>query len=466
MLSEHVDGEDAGQATIAPLFGMRAMTEPVPKWRLPSSEMAGPEAYQLVHDELSLDGNPLLNLASFVTTWMEPEAKLLMSETLPKNFIDADEYPQTAEIERRCVSILADLFHATATDDKAMGTSTVGSSEAIHLCGLALKWNWRKRREAAGLPTDRPNIVMGANVQVVWEKFVRYFDIEARYVDMAPGRTVIGVDEAMALVDENTIAVVGILGSTYTGEFEPIAELDEALGALNDRTGWQVPIHVDAASGGFVAPFAYPELRWDFRLPNVRSINTSGHKYGLVYPGVGWAVWRDTSDLPEELLFHDNYLGNDQITFDLNFSKGSSQVIGQYYNFLRLGREGYTRIMEGLLDTARHLASQARAGGHYEVLSSDDALPVVCVTLKGDRPYTCHDISEKLRLRGWIVPAYTLPPKVDDVSVLRVVVREGFSRDMAENLMADAHAVVAELDARPPSSPTTRPHSRTTHHVC
>jgi glutamate decarboxylase len=466
MLSEHVPDHAAVDATVAPLFGMRSMAEPIPRFRLPAAEMEPAAAYQLIHDELSLDGNPLLNMASFVTTWMEPEVTTLMTETLPKNFIDAEEYPQTAEIERRCVSIIADLFHAPAASEQAMGTSTVGSSEAIHLCGLALKVNWRKRRVAAGLPTERPNIVMGANVQVVWEKFVRYFDVEPRYVDMAPGRTVIGVAEALALVDENTIGVVGILGSTYTGEFEPIAELDAALQETNARTGWHVPIHVDAASGGFVAPFTYPDLEWDFRLPSVRSINTSGHKYGLVYPGVGWAIWRDRDDLPEELLFHDNYLGSDQITFDLNFSKSSSQVVAQYYNLIRLGREGYTRIMGGLLDISRHLAGQATASEHFEVVSSDEALPLVTMTLKGDRAYTCHDVSERLRLRGWIVPAYTLPPKVDDVSVLRMVVREGFSRDMADNLMADLLATLAHLEQDPPAVPTHKPHHRQVHKVC
>ncbi len=466
MLSEHVSDEDAAQSTLAPLFGTRSLQEPVPKFRLPDSEMESRSAYQLISDELMLDGNPALNLASFVTTWMEPEARLLMTETLSKNFIDADEYPQTVEIERRCVNIIADLFHASAGDGQAVGTSTVGSSEAIHLCGLALKVNWRKRRAAAGTPTDRPNIVMGSNVQVVWEKFVRYFDVEPRYVDMVPGRSVIGVDEAMALVDENTIAVVGILGSTYTGEFEPIADLDAAVGELNDRTGWQVPIHVDAASGGFVAPFAYPDLVWDFRLPNVRSINTSGHKYGLVYPGVGWAIWKDSTDLPEELLFHDNYLGNDQITFDLNFSKSSSQVIGQYYNFLRLGRDGYTRIMRGLLDVAHHIADLAEQSGRWEVVSARGALPVVTLGLKDDSRFTCHDLSEVLRERGWIVPAYTMPPKIDDQHVLRVTVREGFSRDLADTFLDDVHAAVARLDANPPARPNRRRHHRSTHHVC
>lgn len=464
MLSTHVKaGNDGG---LAPIFGRRSSVEPVPKYAIAPSEMDPRLAYQLVHDELLLDGNPLLNLASFVTTWMEPEAEKLMAEVMNKNFIDAEEYPQTAEIERRCVSILAELFHAATTGEDAVGTSTVGSSEAIHLCGMALKVTWRNRRKAAGLAHDRPNIVFGANVQVCWEKFVRYFDVEPRYVPMAPGRTVIGVSEAMALVDENTIAVVGILGSTYTGEFEPIRELDAALTELNARTGWQVPIHVDAASGGFVAPFAYPDLLWDFRLDNVRSINTSGHKYGLVYAGVGWAIWRSREDLPDELLFHDNYLGSDQITFDLNFSKGSSQIIGQYYNFLRLGHEGYQRLIGGMLDVARHLADAAVASGSFVEYSSRDALPLVCLGLVEGEPFTCHDLAERLRLRGWIVPAYTLPPDVDHVSVLRVTVREGFSRDMADALLADAHRAIADLRAAPPAAPTHRPHHRRVQKVC
>lgn len=464
MLSKHVTGD--ADETLAPIFGGRAASAPIPKYAIPDGEMDSRLAYQLVHDELLLDGNPLLNLASFVTTWMEPEAVQLMTEAMPKNFIDAEEYPQTAEIERRCVSILADIFHAQTTGEQAVGTSTVGSSEAIHLCGMALKVNWRNRRKAAGLPYDRPNLVMGSNVQVCWEKFVRYFDVEPRYVDMVPGRSVIGVPEAIELVDENTIGVVGILGSTYTGEFEPIAELDAAVTELNARTGWQVPIHVDAASGGFVAPFAYPDLAWDFRLDNVRSINTSGHKYGLVYAGVGWAIWRSRDDLPEELLFHDNYLGSDQITFDLNFSKGSSQIIGQYYNFLRLGRDGYARIMGELLEVSAHLTEQAVGGGKFIAYSTPGALPVVCLGLTEGQAFTCHDLSEKLRLRGWIVPAYTMPPKIDDLSVLRITVREGFSRDMADTLLEDAHRAIGELEARPPATPTHRPHHRRVHKVC
>jgi glutamate decarboxylase len=430
------------------------MRNPVPRYRLADESMAPEAAYQLVHDELELDGNPLLNLASFVTTWMEPEATQLLTESLPKNFIDQEEYPQTSELERRCVGILANLFHADDTDGNAMGTSTVGSSEAIHLCGLALKWNWRTARKAQGGDTSRPNIVMGSHVQVVWEKFVRYFEIEPRFVPLSPGNYSLDVDRAMSMVDENTIAVVGILGSTYTGHFDDIAALDAALTQLKSERGLDVPIHVDAASGGFIAPFSQPDLLWDFRLPQVRSINVSGHKYGLVYPGVGWAMWRDRSDLPEDLIFHDNYLGNDQMTFDLNFSKGSTSVIGQYYNFIRLGRQGYTDIVQGMLETAGYLAELVEASPRVRTVSGPGALPVVAMSLVEGSGFTEHDFAAELRAHGWIVPAYTMPDDIKDMHLLRVVVREGFSRDMAGRLVEHAMQAVTALEARPPATPT------------
>jgi glutamate decarboxylase len=409
--------------------------------------MPGPAAYQIIHDELNLDGNPALNLASFVTTWMEPEARRLMNETVDKNYIDQDEYPQTTEIQNRCVNMLAHLLHAPE-EQSGVGTAAVGSSEAIHLAGLALKWNWRKRRRAQGKPADRPNLVMGHNVQVCWEKFARYFEVEPRYVPLTTERFVLGVPEALEMVDENTIAVVGILGSTYTGEYEPIEELDAALEKLNRKTGWDVPIHVDAASGGFVAPFTSPELAWDFRLPRVRSINVSGHKYGLVYPGVGWVIWRTEEDLPEELIFHVNYLGGDQPTFNLNFSRGASQIIAQYYNFLRLGREGYGRIMAALQANARYLTEQLLTSGRVRMLSKLGHLPVIAFALKDTGPVTVFDVSEKLRERGWIVPAYTMAPNAEAIAVLRIVVREGFTRDMADMLLADFQRAAGALGVR------------------
>ncbi|HEX3946065.1 MAG TPA: glutamate decarboxylase, partial [Acidimicrobiales bacterium] len=326
MLSKKIS-LDEETLPLIPTYARRGLTHPISRYEMPQEPMEPGAAYQLIHDELALDGNPELNLATFVTTWMDDEADRLMTETANKNAIDWDEYPQTVELQDRCVNMLARLYRA-GEQHQSVGTATVGSSEAIHLAGLAMKWRWRKAREAAGRPADRPNIVMGANVQVCWEKFARYFDVEPRYVPLTDQRFVIGVDEAMALVDENTIGVVGILGSTYTGEYEPIAALNEAL----EQSEWDAPIHVDAASGGFVAPFVNPTLEWDFRLSRVRSVNVSGHKYGLVYPGVGWVIWREQEDLPEELIFTVDYLGGSHANFGLNFSRGAAQIVAQYYN--------------------------------------------------------------------------------------------------------------------------------------
>ena len=438
-------------------FGSRYTTEPVPKYTMPERSLPANVAYEIVHDELELDGNPRLNLASFVTTWMEPEAKKLMAESVDKNYVDQDEYPQTTEIQNRCVNMVAHLFNAPE-DKPGVGTATVGSSEAIHLAGLALKWKWRARRQAEGLPADKPNIVMGANVQVCWEKFARYFEVEPRYVPLTETRYVLGVEEALQLVDENTIAVVGILGSTYTGEYEPIKQLNDALDKQNKKTGRNVPIHVDAASGGFVAPFVTPQLEWDFRLPLVKSINVSGHKYGLVFPGIGWVVWRNEDDLPKDLVFHVNYLGGDQPTFNLNFSRSANQIIAQYYNFLSLGREGYTRIMKSLCDVASGLVKDLEASGKFTLLSKRNQLPVVTFRLNDSSRFTVFDLSNKLRERGWIVPAYTMAPNAQDISVLRIVIREGFSRDMADMLLDDLFRAIDDFEKAP--QPTKKPEGK------
>ncbi len=433
---------------VAPAYAGRLNRAPVPKHRLPEVE-APPEAvYRLIHDELLLDGSSRLNMATFVTTWMDPEAERLMAETFDKNMIDKDEYPQTAEIERRCVNIVADLFNAPSGD--AVGVSTIGSSEAVMLGGLAMKWRWRQRREAAGLTTDQPNMVMGSNVQVVWEKFCKYWDVEARYVPVAPDRFVVDPDDVMARVDENTIGVIPILGTTYTGEFEPIEEIHDRVVAYNEEHGTDIPIHVDAASGGFVAPFLHPALKWDFRLPQVKSINVSGHKYGLTYPGIGFVVWRSDEDLPEDLVFHVNYLGGDMPTFTLNFSRPGNQIVGQYYNFVRLGREGYTRIMEYLRDVALYLSGEIEKMGPFQVVSDGTAIPVVAFQVRDPERFTVFHVSEQLRTGGWQVPAYTMPEDATDVAVLRIVVREGFGMDLAESLVAAIQGAVAHLEEHPP----------------
>ena len=449
-----VHHQESNDDAVAPAYATRYASQPIPKNRMPDEGTPPQAVYRLIHDELLLDGSSRLNMATFVTTWMEPEAEKLMAEAFDKNMIDKDEYPQTAEIERRCVNIVADLFHAPGGQGDAgdaVGVSTIGSSEAVMLGGLAMKWRWRQRREAAGLPADRPNMVLGSNVQVVWEKFCRYWDVEPRYVPIARGRYVVDPDDVMARVDENTIGVIPILGTTYTGEFEPIEEIHDRLVAYNTEQGTDIPIHVDAASGGFVAPFLHPDLRWDFRLPQVKSINVSGHKYGLTYPGIGFVVWRSAEDLPEDLIFHVNYLGGDMPTFTLNFSRPGNQLIGQYYNFVRLGRDGYTQIMERLRDTAMHLAAKIGQMGPFEVVSDGSAIPVLAFTVKESSPFTVFHVSGELRKGGWQVPAYTMPEAATDVAVLRIVVREGFDLDLADSLLAALDAAVQHLTAYPPA---------------
>ncbi|HEX3618452.1 MAG TPA: glutamate decarboxylase, partial [Solirubrobacteraceae bacterium] len=382
---------------------------------LPEHGLGEQMSYELISSELLLDGQARLNLATFVTTWMPSLAARLMDETADKNMIDKDEYPQTAEIESRCVNIIADLWHADAAG-QATGCSTTGSSEAAMLAGLALKWRWRERMRAAGKPTDRPNLVTGANVQVCWEKFMRYWDVEPRLVPMEGDRYHLNAEEAVKRCDENTIGVVGVLGSTFDGSYEPIKEIAAALDELQARTGLDVPLHVDGASGGFIAPFLQPELEWDFRIPRVQSINASGHKYGLVYPGVGWAIWRNKEALPQDLIFDVNYLGGHMPTFALNFSRPGSEVIAQYFMFASLGHEGYRRVLQNAQDVALKLSSGIEEMGPYRVLTRGDELPVFAFTLKDEvTNYTVFDVSDHLRQRGWLVPAYSFPENRQDL---------------------------------------------------
>jgi len=457
MVHKHVPpADDPMFDDLLPPFTGRLNVEPIPKNRMPDRESTANDVYRIIHEELMLDGSSRLNMATFVSTWMEPEAERLMAETFDKNMIDKDEYPQTAEIERRCVNMVANLFNAP-TEGGAVGVSTIGSSEAVMLAGLAMKWRWRARRAASGETADRPNMVLGANVQVVWEKFCRYWDVEPRYVPMEVGRYVISADEAISRCDENTIGVIAILGTTYTGEFEPIEEIHDALVAYNDANGFDIALHIDAASGGFVAPFLHPDLRWDFRLPQVKSINVSGHKYGLVYPGIGFVIWRSEEDLPEELVFHVNYLGGDMPTFTLNFSRPGNQLVGQYYNFLRLGFDGYRRVMESLRDLAVFMSKAIADMGPFELISDGTAIPVFAFQAKAGTTFTVFHVSDRLRSKGWQVPAYTMPDNATDVAVLRVVVREGFSLDLAAALVDDIRAAVAFLEANPPIVVSTDP---------
>ncbi|MQM17903.1 hypothetical protein Taro_050884 [Colocasia esculenta] len=431
-------------------FASRYVRNSLPRFRMPENSIPKEAAYQIINDELMLDGNPRLNLASFVTTWMEPECDKLIMAAINKNYVDMDEYPVTTELQNRCVNMIAHLFNAPLGESEAaVGVGTVGSSEAIMLAGLAFKRKWQNKRKAEGKPYDKPNIVTGANVQVCWEKFARYFEVELKEVKLRDGYYVMDPEKAVELVDENTICVAAILGSTLNGEFEDVKRLNELLEKKNAETGWDTPIHVDAASGGFIAPFLYPELEWDFRLPLVKSINVSGHKYGLVYAGIGWVIWRSKEDLPEELIFHINYLGADQPTFTLNFSKGSSQVIAQYYQLIRLGFEGYQNIMENCQENAMVLKEGLEKTGRFNIVSKDNGVPLVAFSLKDRSLHDEFEVSEYLRRFGWIVPAYTMPADAQHVTVLRVVIREDFSRTLAERLVLDIQKVLHELDALP-----------------
>ncbi len=441
-------------------YGSRYFTKTVAKYEMPEEGMPARAAYQIIHDELNLDGNPSLNLASFVTTWMEPEADKLIMESIGKNYVDNDEYPQTEVIQNRAVNMLARLFNAPK-EAKSIGSGTIGSSESILLGLLAHKFSWKKRRKAEGKPTDKPNIVIGADVHTVWEKFALYFDVELKLIPLKKNickttkteitkvmsnfsclsglnedEYTITAEDIKAEVDENTIAVGAVVGTTFTGQMDPVEEINNALLEIKETKGWDIPMHVDAASGGFILPFLYPDLKWDFRLEQVRSINVSGHKYGLVYPGVGWLIFKDKSDLPEELIFNINYLGGMMPNYSLNFSKGSSTIIAQYYNFIRLGKKGYRNIMENMQENAHYLAAKLNGTKKFEVINKSITFPIVTAQLV-NCDFTVFHLSEKLRQRGWIIPAYTLPADADDVAVMRIVVKESFSRDMIEMLYKD-----------------------------
>ncbi|WP_212936483.1 glutamate decarboxylase [Bacillus hominis] len=443
----HMQMELPHEFSINPLFA-REGESAVPRFHMPDKGMLPETAYQIVHDEIALDGNARLNLATFVSTWMEPAAEQLYAKSFDKNMIDKDEYPQTAEIEERCVRILANLWHSP-TPITTMGVSTTGSSEACMLGGLALKRRWQNARKSEGKPVDRPNIVFSSAVQVVWEKFANYWEVEPRYVNVSPEHPQLDPQGVLAVVDENTIGVVPILGETYTGLYEPVAAIAKALDDLQERTGLDIPMHVDAASGGFIAPFLQPDLVWDFQLPRVKSINVSGHKYGLVYPGLGWIIWREAEDLPEDLIFRVSYLGGNMPTFALNFSRPGAQVLLQYYNYLRLGKSGYYDVQRASQKVALFLSKAIQQMEPFELLSDGSDIPVFAWRLKDGYTlnWNLYDLSRQLRVFGWQVPAYPLPPDMEEVTIMRVVVRNGLSMDLAHLFLMNLKQAVAFLDS-------------------
>ena len=445
------------QKPIDDVYTTQGALQTLPKHQFPKSEANASSIYNLIHDELMLDGNARQNFATFCTTWSEPEVFKLMSECMDKNMIDKDEYPQTAEIENRCIHMLASLWHAP-DEEHAIGCSTTGSSEAAMLGGMAMKWKWREKRKKEGKSTENPNLICGP-VQICWHKFARYWDIELREVPMDPnGRLLLTPEEVIKRCDENTIGVVPTLGVTFTCEYEPVKAIADALDKLEKETGLDIPIHVDGASGAFIAPFCSPDLVWDFAIPRVKSINASGHKYGMAPLGVGWALWRTEADLPEDLIFRVNYLGGDMPTFALNFSRPGGEIICQYYNFCRLGSEGYAKIHNNCYATARYVAAELEKLNIFEIIyNGEGGMPAVCWKLKKNAKvaFNLYDLADRLRTRGWQVPAYALPANCEEVVIQRVLIKHGVSRDLAELLITDMNQAVAFFATHPQTVPLT-----------
>ncbi|QDV25186.1 glutamate decarboxylase [Aureliella helgolandensis] len=449
------------------IYGSDDLAGSTPKFQFPNAELDSRHVYALVHDELMLDGNSRQNLATFCQTWAEPEVHKLMDECMDKNMIDKDEYPQTAEIESRCVNMLADLWNSPEAAN-TIGCSTTGSSEAAMLGGMAMKRAWEAKRKAAGLPYDKPNLITGP-VQVCWHKFARYWDIELREVPMEHDRLIMTPEEVLKRCDENTIGVVPTLGVTFTCQYEPVKEISDALDQLQKTSGLDIRMHVDGASGGFLAPFCAPDLVWDFRLPRVKSINTSGHKFGLAPLGVGWIIWREEADLPEEEIFWVNYLGGNMRDIALNFSRPGGQVVCQYYNFLRLGFNGYRRIHGACYDTAKFISAEIEKLGLFDVLYDGDratGIPALCWKMKKgiDPGFNLYELADRLRTRGWQVPAYSLPSNCQDTVIQRILVRHGVSRDLGSLLVEDIDRAIAHLKKHPHQTAITADDASGFHH--
>nr|WP_297164389.1 glutamate decarboxylase [uncultured Dysgonomonas sp.] len=439
--------------------------KPLSKFKISETSNDPKTIRDLILDELLLDGNAKQNLATFCQTDVDDDIHFIMDKCVDKNMIDKDEYPQTAEIESRCVHILADLWNSPESKT-TLGCSTTGSSEAAMLGGLAMKWRWREKRQKEGKPTDRPNMITGP-VQVCWEKFARYFDVELRQIPMDHGRLLMTPEEVLKRVDENTIGVVPTFGVTFTLQYENVKAVSDALDQLQKETGLDIPIHVDGASGGFIAPFIQKDIIWDFRLPRVKSINTSGHKFGLSPLGVGWVVWREKSDLPEGLIFNVNYLGGNMPTFALNFSRPGGQIIAQYYNFLRHGREGYARIQQTCLEHGMYIAEEVKKLGLFDLLyDGKSAIPgAAWVLKKGINPgFNLYDLSDRMRVRGWQIASYSLPVNCQDMVIQRVLIRHGFSRDMAELLIEDLKRSIDYFKKHPTANSLEESEGQSFHH--
>ncbi|MFI3269705.1 MAG: glutamate decarboxylase [Rikenellaceae bacterium] len=432
------------------VYASEQMLHPAPSQTIPEGSTPPDIAYQMVKSETYAQTQSRLNLATFVTTYMDEQATRLMNEAIDINYIDETEYPRIAVMCGRCINIVANLWNTPEQSEWKTGALGIGSSEACMLGGVAAWLRWRARRKKEGKPCDKPNLVMSAGFQVVWEKFCQLWQIEMRTVPLTAKSPTLDCDEAIKLCDENTICIVPIAGVTWTGLNEDIEALDGALEKFNSEMGFDIPIHVDAATGGFILPFLSPEVKWDFRLKWVRSISTSGHKYGLVYPGLGWVVWRDKEYLPEEMSFSVNYLGANITQVGLNFSRPAAQILGQYYNFIRLGFEGYKMTQHNSMEVAKYCHSEIGSMHCFDNFSERVDNPLFVFSLKSDyeakSKWTLYDLQDRLQQSGWMVPAYSMPKDIEQMVVMRIVIRQGMSRDMADMLLSDIRGAIEELE--------------------
>ena len=453
-----MDTKDKTQEGDVSIFGSKVMREPAPAERIPKHRTRAEIAYQMVKDETFPQTQPRLNLATFVTTYMDDYGTKLMNEAVGINYIDETEYPRVAVMCGRCINMVANMWNTPEKGDWKTGAVGIGSSEACMLGGVAAWLRWRERRKAEGKPYDKPNLVMSTAYQVVWEKFCQLWQIEMRTVPITHEHITLDIDAALNMCDENTICIVPIMGVTWTGMNDDVEALNKALDEYNAKTGYDIPIHIDAASGGFILPFLYPEKKWDFRLKWVYSISTSGHKYGLVYPGLGWVVWKDKKYLPKDMSFSVNYLGANISQVGLNFSRPAAQILAQYYNFIHLGVEGYTEIHSNSMDIAKYCHKAIGKMPCFKNYSETLVNPLFIWTMapeyEKDAKWTLFDLQDKLMQSGWMVPAYTMPKDIEDMVVMRIVVRQGMSRDMADMLIEDITNAVAELEKLEYPTPT------------
>ncbi|MBR5274138.1 MAG: glutamate decarboxylase [Bacteroidales bacterium] len=453
-----MDIKDKTQEGNISIFGSKVMREPAPAERIPQHRTRAEIAYQMVKDETFPQTQPRLNLATFVTTYMDDYGTKLMNEAVGINYIDETEYPRVAVMCGRCINMVANMWNTPEKGDWKTGAVGIGSSEACMLGGVAAWLRWRERRKAEGKPYDKPNLIMSTAYQVVWEKFCQLWQIEMRTVPITHEHITLDIDAALNMCDENTICIVPIMGVTWTGMNDDVEALNKALDEYNAKTGYDIPIHIDAASGGFIMPFLYPEKKWDFRLKWVYSISTSGHKYGLVYPGLGWVVWKDKKYLPKDMSFSVNYLGANISQVGLNFSRPAAQILAQYYNFIHLGVEGYTEIHSNSMDIAKYCHKAIGKMPCFKNYSETLVNPLFIWTMapeyEKDAKWTLFDLQDKLMQSGWMVPAYTMPKNIEDMVVMRIVVRQGMSRDMADMLIEDIRNAVAELDKLEYPTPT------------